>query len=238
MNNINEGLRKDDLIHMMSNRVSVDEYESKIDDSAIVVGFFANSKDVANDVNRFLQKSYVDLLDTEVSAAPDQTGYYMIFVEMLMNNKTSENIAALCRELASLTSIENWEFSVRGHDATHLVALDNIQVELAEKVKELVESWLPEDTTTEVSVYESYIEMSGLNGALKFEIADYGQVNTVVERNKLNETPINFKKYISDSYKNIKNILGESWQIDCAGELMLAYNTENNKLLLIKARGV
>lgn len=238
MNNINEGLRKDDLIHMMSNRVSVDEYESKIDDSAIVVGFFANSKDVANDVNRFLQKSYVDLLDTEVSAAPDQTGYYMIFVEMLMNNNTSENIAALCRELASLTSIENWEFSVRGHDATHLVALDNIQVELAEKVKELVESWLPEDTTTEVSVYESYIEMSGLNGALKFEIADYGQVNTVVERNKLNETPINFKKYISDSYKNIKNILGESWQIDCAGELMLAYNTENNKLLLIKARGV
>jgi hypothetical protein len=238
MTKLKEGLRKDDLIHMMSNRVSVDEYESKIDDSAIVVGFFANSKDVANDVNRFLQKSYVDLLDTEVSAAPDQTGYYMVFVEMLMNNKTSENIASLCRELSSLTSIENWEFSVRGHDDTHLVALDNIQTELAEKVKDLVESWLPEDTTTQVNVYESYIELHGLNGALKFEIADYGQLNTVVARNNLNETPINFKKYISDGYKNIKNILGESWQIDCAGELMLAYNTENNKLLLIKSRGI
>lgn len=238
MTKLKEGLRKDDLIHMMSNRVSVDEYESKIDDSAIVVGFFANSKDVANDVNRFLQKSYVDLLDTEVSAAPDQTGYYMVFVEMLMNNKTSENIASLCRELSSLTSIENWEFSVRGHDDTHVVALDNIQTELAEKVKDLVESWLPEDTTTQVNVYESYIELHGLNGALKFEIADYGQLNTVVARNNLNETPINFKKYISDGYKNIKNILGESWQIDCAGELMLAYNTENNKLLLIKSRGI
>lgn len=238
MTKLNEGLRKDDLIHMMSNRVSVDEYESKIDDSAIVVGFFANSKDVANDVNRFLQKSYVDLLDTEVSAAPDQTGYYMVFVEMLMNNKTAENIASLCRELSSLTSIENWEFSVRGHDATHLVALADIQVELAEKVKELVESWLPDDTTTQVSVYESYIELQGLTGALKFEIADYGQMTSVLARNKLSETPINFKKYISDSYKNIKNILGESWQIDCAGELMLAHNTENNKLLLIKARGI
>ncbi len=238
MSKLEEGLRKDDLVHMMSNRVSVDEYESKIDDSAIVVGFFANSKDVANDVNRFLQKSYVDLLDTEVSAAPDQTGYYMVFVEMLMNNKTAENIAALCRELSSLTSIENWEFSVRGQDDTNLVALDDIQVELAEKVKELVESWLPVDTTTEVSVYESYIELSGLNGALKFEIADYGQMDSVVARNNINETPINFKKYISDSYKNVKNILGESWQVDCVGELMLAYHTENNKLLLIKARGV
>jgi putative lipoic acid-binding regulatory protein len=222
---------------MMNNRVSIDEYESKIDDAAIVIGFYANSKDVANDVNRFLQKSHVDLLDTEVSAAPDQTGYYMVFVEMRMNNKTAENIAAMCRELSSLTSIENWEFSIRGLDDTHLVALDDIQFELAEKVKELVESWLPDDTTTKVNVYENYIEMNGLCGALDFEIQDYGIMETVVSRNKLNEAPINFKKYLGDSYKNIKNILGESWQVDCMGEYMTAYRDENNMLLLIKSRG-
>lgn len=238
MAKLNEGLRKDDLIHMMTNRVSVDEYESKIDDSAIVVGFYANNKDVANDVNRFLQKSYVDLLDTEVSAAPDQTGYYMVFVEMLMNNKTAENIAALCRELCSLTQIENWEFSVRGHEDTHVVPLDEIQFELAEKVKELVESWLPDDTTTNVNVYENYIEMNGLCGALDFEIQDYGAMETVVARNKLDEAPINFKKYLGESYKNVKNILGESWQIDCMGDFISAYNTKNNRLLLIKSRGV
>lgn len=238
MDKLNEGLRMNDLVHMVSNRVSVDEYESKIDDAAIVIGFYANSKDVANDVNRFLQKSYVDLLDTEVSAAPDQAGYYMVFVEMMMNSKTSANIESLCRELSSLTSIKNWEFSIRGHDDTHMVHMDEIQFVLADKLKSLVESWLPADTTTVVNVYENYIEMSGLCGALDFEILDYGQMETVVERHRLNESSINFKRYLSESYKNIKNILGESWQIDCMDEIMTAHNTKNNKLLLIKSHGV
>jgi hypothetical protein len=160
----------------------------------------------------------------------------MVFVEMMLNNKTAKNIAALCRELSSLTSIEKWEFSVRGEDDSRIIALSDIQHELADSIQSLVESWLP-DNNASVNVYEHHIEIKSLLGELNFQIADYGDSDSVVARNKLNERPINFNKYLSDSFATTKNILGESWQVDCIDDLMLAYRLADNKLLLIKPHG-
>jgi hypothetical protein len=235
MSKINEGLRKDDLMNMVSGRVSVDEYESKIDDSAIVVAFYVLGKDAAMDVNRFLQKSYVDLLDTEVSAAPDQKGYYIVFVELAMNTKTADSIAGLCRELTSVCGNEKWDFSIRGEEDSKVIALDQISSEIAPKLQALVESWFPADLTHKVTIHEGHVQVSGPISSLAFEIADYGSFMPVFTRNRLNEAPVDLTQYRSECYYSAKNLLGESWQLDCVKNYIVAYHPRTDKLLLIKS---
>ena len=79
---LNEGLRPDDLEDLVLPILSIDEYESKIEDDGIVVGFYTQYKDPANDLNRFIQKSAIDILDSEVSPAPTEDGYFIVFVEL------------------------------------------------------------------------------------------------------------------------------------------------------------
>jgi len=67
---LREGLREGDLADLVLPMISVDEYESRIDKSqAIVIGFYVQDENAANDLNRFVQKSALPLLGTEVSRA-------------------------------------------------------------------------------------------------------------------------------------------------------------------------
>jgi hypothetical protein len=109
-----EGMWAGDLNDLISAVVSIDEFKSKIDSNAIVIGFFIRDVDAAGDLNRFIQKSTVDILYSEVSPAPDQKGFYIVFVEMLRNDKIVKNICDLVEEVTLLTNIESWKASVYG----------------------------------------------------------------------------------------------------------------------------
>src|ERR1700733_10450117 len=91
-----EGMREGDLADLVLPMISVDEYSSKIDnDQAIVVGFYVHEEMAARDLNRFLQKSAVPLLGTDVSPAPDSHGYFMVFCEMMDNDRLAQNVQAI-----------------------------------------------------------------------------------------------------------------------------------------------
>ena len=56
--NINEGLTMNALDGLITPMLSIDEYESKISDKrAIVVGFFVQEEDPANDLSNFIDRS-------------------------------------------------------------------------------------------------------------------------------------------------------------------------------------
>ena len=103
MAKINEGMRAGDLADLVLPMISVDEYESKIDDSSIVIGFYIHDQDAASDLNRFLQKSPIQIIDTEISPAPDQHGYYIVFVELINDRRIAKNIADILAEVSFLS---------------------------------------------------------------------------------------------------------------------------------------
>jgi hypothetical protein len=233
MKKITEGLRSNDLKGMLQNIVSIDEYKSKIDDSAMVLAFYAASKDVAADVNRFIQKSYVDILDTEVSAAPNQEGFYLVFVELMLNNKTASAIANLCRELSSLTSDENWELQVRGDDDHKVVPIAQLQTEVAKKLQSLLESvFLPSGVHT-VVIKESGVEAFTDTDSMEFSVDDQGSFDVVFARNNLSEAAVNMSSEALRGCRMIKNFLGQHWNVECLGESYALHNTSSNHLLLI-----
>lgn len=109
-----EGMWAGDLEDLVQPLVSVDEYESKIDNTAIAIGFYVNDRDAADDLNRFIQKSSVPILDSDVSPAPDAKGYYIVFAELQMNDRFAKNLMELCGEVGSLSGVDNWQAKVRG----------------------------------------------------------------------------------------------------------------------------
>lgn len=110
---ITEGLRAGDLKTLVQKTISVDEYESKISDAAVVFGFYVHDRDAAADLNRFIQKSPIKLLDTEISPSPDQHGYYLVFVEILKNKKLGEVVKELLLDIEPLVGFSDWKMRVR-----------------------------------------------------------------------------------------------------------------------------
>lgn len=116
---LNEGLRENDLDDLVLPILSIDEFESKIDDDAVVIGFFVKDSDPAQDLNRFIQKSPVSLLDSDVSPAPNEDGYFMVFVELVRDTTLSSKIQTLLDEIKSLVNLskDEWQFTCYGHES-------------------------------------------------------------------------------------------------------------------------
>jgi hypothetical protein len=95
-----EGLREGDLEGLVLPHLSIDEFETKLDDDAIVVAFHVLDRDPANDLNRFIQKGAVALLDTDVSPAPNEDGYYVVFVELERNETFPERMMHILDSVA------------------------------------------------------------------------------------------------------------------------------------------
>lgn len=126
---ISEGMWANDLEDLLQPVVSIDEYQSKIDDSAIAIGFYARDRDAADDLNRFIQKSSIPIIDSDVSPAPDQRGFYIVFAELAGNDRFAENLVNLCEEVGLLGAVTEWKMKMRG--IKNVVELDERRVELA-----------------------------------------------------------------------------------------------------------
>ena len=112
-NKINEGLHTGDLADLVLPLISIDEYVSKISKDSVVIGFYVHDKEAANDLNRFIQRSSVEFIDVEVSPAPDQHGYFLVFVEILNNAQIGKNVGDLLEEMERLIDISPKEFRMR-----------------------------------------------------------------------------------------------------------------------------
>ncbi len=219
--NLSEGMRIGDLEDMVLPLISLDEYQSKITsgDEAIVLGLFVQDVQAADDLNRFIQKSAIDILDTERSPAPDQTGYFFVFVELPNNARLGDNIASILEEIGPLTGIEKWQVRLRG--AKRIMPFDSEQIDRiferkrrrsmkAEKRKDdrekAAESALPpsrlRDTSTPI-IGEALARLGS------YEIVDRGPIGSVLSRHRLDVAPISFKPRDIMECERIASALGE-----------------------------
>ena len=125
---LREGMREGDLADLVIPLIDVDNYISKVDpDECIVFGFYVHDKSAAEDLNRFLQKSSTPILDTEISPAPDQHGYYLVFVEFMNNDRLAENVTSILAEIKTLVDIDEWQMRVRKTDGLVPFSEDNLK---------------------------------------------------------------------------------------------------------------
>lgn len=126
---LGEGLKVGDLRKLVRPMVSLDEYESKLGDDAeiIVLAFFVIDQEPAQDLNRFLERGEVPLLDSEVSPAPTEDGLYLVFVELPRNERTADTVMDLVGSIKSLVAEDEWTFKPYGHTDIEDLTADNIK---------------------------------------------------------------------------------------------------------------
>jgi len=114
---LTEGLRENDLRDLLIPLISIDEYESKIGaaDEVLVMGFFVESEDGADDLSRFINRSANEKLDTDVSPAPTESGFFVVFVEIKRDANAYKAITAILDEIQNIVNIGEEEWTFKGY---------------------------------------------------------------------------------------------------------------------------
>ncbi len=104
-------LKNGDLKGMILPGVSIDEFRPKAGDDTevIVVAFYLLDQDPADDLNTFIQRGVIDLLDVDVSPNTDDEGRYLVFVEMTRDDTFPNKFQALLKDVENVSGPVEWK---------------------------------------------------------------------------------------------------------------------------------
>jgi len=154
MSNLSESLRAEDLKDLVKNVFEIDNYKSKIgnDRDITVLSFTVDSKDPAEDLERFFEMGYQFVLDAECTSGEMDDGKYRVFVEIERNRHLPEQIVELADGVKKITGLEDLRF--RYHKDF--------------KSKEVTEDALKSALPLTPDDYDRVIQESGLNNFSNF----------------------------------------------------------------------
>ncbi len=113
--NITEGLTNDEMKGLVLSIISIDQFEPKVgsEEETVVVAFSVNNNEqAAKDLSNFLETGTVELLDVDVSPAPDEKSHYKVFVEFSRNDELYEKTAAMLSDIDKLIGrTTDWQYT-------------------------------------------------------------------------------------------------------------------------------
>jgi hypothetical protein len=109
---LNEGLRPNDLKEMIYSNVEIDTYRSKMgeDRDVCVLTFKVKDRAPAKDLMEFVEKGFHFVLDSDVSSGENDKGDYFVFVEIERSSRLAEQIDDIIKSVEKLTSLSEWKF--------------------------------------------------------------------------------------------------------------------------------
>ena len=252
--NLQEGMRPNDLEDLVLPLITIDEYESKLDDDAIVIGFYVGDRDAAQDLNRFIQKSPTQLLDTEISPAPDQHGFYIVFIELLNDKLIVENIESIINEISPLAGTDEWQMRLYGAGgvapfdskvlAKRFSQMRKKAIDAPDKKSQVtpqpndgknavIEFFVPSDLNDAV-MDGNLLTLSGNNGKFSGEVVAFGPEANLVGQHGLNESAVSME--LTDVAESLKltRLLGDNWLTARAGALSLFQQAGSDQVLILR----
>lgn len=109
---LNEGLRPNDLKDTVYPLVSIDTHRSKMgeDRDVCVLSFKVADRNPARDLMEFIEKGYSFVLDADVSSGENEDGEYFVFVELSRTPRLAEQIKEIEYGVRKLTDVTEWKF--------------------------------------------------------------------------------------------------------------------------------
>lgn len=122
------GLLRKDLNDLIVPLIDIDTFESKISNSkAVVLAFYLFEQDPARDLERFIEKGAVDVLDAETSPAPTEDGYYVVFIELDRDDNLPEMVMEIIAAVDNLTNVDQWQFKTLHDKNIYDLTLENLR---------------------------------------------------------------------------------------------------------------
>lgn len=192
-----------DLVHPI---ISVDEYTPKIDDNNIVVQFqVLDNFDAAYDLSSFIERSPVDVLDTEAAETPNVDGRYMVFVEFERNGEFPAKLIALIKSIENICPDPGWKLQMYGVNDPIDLDIDEItnDMELVseEELKEFFDF-----APVQVEVLRESIKIKSVYGSTLHYSLGSGVVNEDYVKSLL-------KEEMSLDGTRLSAVLGENYDV-------------------------
>jgi hypothetical protein len=126
---LNEGLRAEDLKDLVHPIFEVDTYRSKMgeDRDVCVVSFQVRDRSPANDLMEFIEKGYHFVLDADISSGENENGEYSVFVELNRSPQLAEEIRELMYGVKKVTGIKEFKFKYHKEGALREVNDENLK---------------------------------------------------------------------------------------------------------------
>lgn len=230
---LTEGLRSGDLIDLIMPDISIDEFESKIMDDAIVVGIKVTDKEPAEDLSRYIERSGIDLLDTDVSPGPDEDGYYYVFIEFMRDKKFPNKLDKIISITEKLTDITEWQIKAyhldEAFDYSEEAVRKNIRLQ-SQQVEEAIINYVANSVTNTVKLRENKLYLDNL----KYEIISFGNDLNLYSAFKFPFKPLRLDETAQRSISIIQNKLGDNWSVKQIDEYLLCQHHNSTDLLILK----
>ena len=235
MENLFEGLKEGDLEELVFPLISIDEYDSKLDDDSIVIAFFVIDREPAQDLNRFIQKGATPILDTDVSPAPNEEGYYLVFVELLRDADLPKKVVAMLDSLNGLTGIKSWKGTFYETGVVQPVTLETLQQDVRlesledheghedEIAEDLTEFFRASDLDNLV-VEGKIATMEARGVSVELEFVDHGSYDVVYENNAAMMSATRLDETANANCRRVQRMLGDFWLVEQRGEHLLVAN--------------
>jgi hypothetical protein len=243
-------LKNGDLAGTVLPDVSIDEFEPKAGDEkdVIVVAFYLDDQNPADDLNTFIQRGFIDTLDVEVSPNTDEEGRYLVFVEMSRDDTFPNKFQALLKDVGNLTGDMDW------HVRTYLTddkvykfndpALYNSIIlnpdeyiskdeHMKESIEREVKEFLEDSMLVYLNIEGSNVTMGTGSQKIMAEMVDVGDYDIVIGRNFLAESAFDLNRKTTEA-RALEYILGnvdvlpigKFLSVNRGDKIMLLKNTE------------
>lgn len=238
-----------DLKDTISDLVSIDEYKPKTgtDNEIIVVAFYAIDEAPAKDVDSFLERSSLTLVDVEVSPNPNEDGFYVIFIEMYRDDKFPDNLLLLIQEMDRITGGMEWQISPYLADNVYDISDDTWKEfviydknaymsksdykhsKSAEIAKESVMDFFKHTNLRNLKINENMFSFFGTQGVLLVEMQNICTEKELMEKYNFTDKPILWEKTDTATLA-LRLMLGEGWNVVNHDDSILIMNTWDDRI--------
>lgn len=243
-------LKNGDLAGTVLPDVSIDEFEPKAGDEkdVIVVAFYLNDQDPADDLNTFIQRGFIDTLDVEVSPNTDEEGRYLVFVEMSRDDTFPNKFQALLKDVGNLTGEMDWTVKTYLADGRSFkyndpelfnylilqpesyVSKDDFKMQ---DMKESINQFFKESLVSGLTLEGNVVTLTHNRRKIVAEVVDVGDYDVVIGRNFLSEAAFGVGKNPHEA-NILKSMLGNCQVlplgkylcVNRGDEVMLLKNTQ------------
>jgi len=239
-------LKHGDLIGTVAPIVSIDEFQPKAGDEkdVIVVAFYFKDVEPAQDLNTFIQRGVIDVLDVEVSPNTDEEGRYLVFIEMGRTSEFPTKFKALVRDVENLTGDVKWRvkpylsddtFDISDPTLFDYVILEKALYKTKDEFEEFntnesIVAFFKPSLLTNLTMENNIVTITQGRNKVIAEVVDIGDYDTVIGRNMLSESAFILKDTPFEAGM-LSSMLGNCGVTPIANLIML---TQDDTVVLLK----
>lgn len=242
-------LKRFDLLGTVTDLISVDEFEPKTGTSneLIVVAFYVFDEGPAKDLDSFIERSYIQIIDVDVSPNPNEDGYYLVFIEMKRSKTFIPDFYALVKEVSRIAGNQDWKISPYLSDKMfkiddtrwerYVITDENVYVTKdeyessikSEKMAESIKQHFKNSNLKDLVIENKKITFTGRSGVVQANILAFCNTKKLNESFDMVKTPVLWEK-TSVEQKLLKDCLGEGWTVVHHGSDLLITNDWSQKI--------